>query len=173
MKKQLYLAIVVLALGAFALAQGMGPQGGAAPPPSEVPQASTPGQAGPGPETSNQQKDRDKAQASVSNEQLEKQVHDQLATRPEFSNVTAEVKGSTVVLNGTVASKEERAEAVNMVKGIQGVHKVKDHLKVGAGTSSGSASNCMRRSSDAACRSAGSTATSGPGTSCSGPTAPR
>ncbi len=144
MKKQLYLAIVVLALAAFGFAQGMGPQGGATPPASESPQAA-PDQAGPGaemPKTQQQQdRDRDKQQASVSNEQLEKQVRDQLATRPEFSNVTVEVKGSTVVLNGTVASKEERTEAVNMVKGIQGVHKVKDHLKIAAGAAGSSASN--------------------------------
>ena len=141
MKKQLYTMIVVLAFAALGMAQ-MTPGGSATPPPSEVPQASAPDQAGPGPEASQQKdRDRDKAQASVSNQQLEKQVRDQLATRPEFANVTAEVKGGTVVLNGTVSSKEERTEAVNMVKSIQGVHKVKDRLKVGAGASSGSASN--------------------------------
>ena len=73
----------------------------------------------------------DSAGAAVSGEGIQKLVEAQLMVAPGFSgvDVTSEAHG-VIVLNGTVASEEEKTSAETMAKGVAGVKSVKNNLTV-------------------------------------------
>jgi osmotically-inducible protein OsmY len=76
----------------------------------------------------------------VDDSTLERQVHEQLATRAEFSNVQVRVKDGVVHLEGSVPRKEDRKEVKNLAESIPGVRGVKEKLTINANAGA-SASN--------------------------------
>src|SRR6266545_1744569 len=122
MKKHQYVAILVIVLATvFASAQmrpapGMGPgsTGQQGPGMGQPTFPGQPGQQGQQPTAGtdqttgtgqNQDKDKDRHQAStgkVDDQTLEREAHEQLATRPEFSQVTVHVKKGVAELTGSV-----------------------------------------------------------------------
>jgi hypothetical protein len=65
------------------------------------------------------------------NEGVEKLVEAQLAISPGFENVKVESEGNgVIVLNGTVASDAEKANAETEAKKVAGVNSVKNNLTV-------------------------------------------
>jgi osmotically-inducible protein OsmY len=125
-KNHLILILLLAAATTFALAQGQGGTaggaGGGTPPTADTQSRGDRGQ------------DKAKADqtASVDDETLHRQVHEQLTSDPNFKNVTVDVKDGVVDLNGVVPSKEDRKRAKEMAKSIPGVKKVKEHLSVSA-----------------------------------------
>jgi len=95
---------------------------------------------------------------SVNDQDLQARVQQQLATNPALSSVNVTVKGrGVVVLDGSVATKNDKRKAKKLAESISGVRKVKNHLKVeksaggatGSGTtaSAGAASGVSGQSS--------------------------
>ncbi len=134
MKKSLQVFVICLALcTGYALAQ----EGGTNSPASGQPenngaQTSTMGTAGQTP-TQDQMGSPTSANtqsATVDDQTLQRQIHDQLASNPNLQNVQVSVNNGKATLSGTVASKSDRKEARKLAKSIQGVKKVKDELTV-------------------------------------------
>jgi osmotically-inducible protein OsmY len=66
--------------------------------------------------------------ANPADQALEKQIADQLANKPEFQYVKISVQNGIVFLDGNVPTKIERNQAKSLVRGVNGVKKVKDRL---------------------------------------------
>ncbi len=137
MKKTLYVLVFVLAVAtAMALAQTS---------PSGTSSQTTASPSSPSSETTapaSQDMDRDKdrgkdkkhakSESVVDDSTLTQQIQQQLSSDVALKNVQVSVNKGVVNLGGTVASKEEKRRAKQMVAGIAGVRKVHDHLKVNA-----------------------------------------
>jgi hypothetical protein len=73
----------------------------------------------------------DSAQGATDGEGIEKLVEAKLIASPGFSGVTVESEGEgVIVLNGTVASADEKARAETVTKEVAGVTSVKNNLTV-------------------------------------------
>ena len=73
----------------------------------------------------------DSAQGGTDGEGIEKLVEGQLILSPGFSEVDVESEGEgNIVLNGTVATAEEKTNAETVAKGVSGVKSVKNNLTV-------------------------------------------
>ena len=57
------------------------------------------------------------------------------------STINVDVENAVVTLSGTVATAEQKAKAVSVVKSVEGVKSVKDLLKVAANTNSNTANS--------------------------------
>lgn len=78
-----------------------------------------------------QDRDRGRQQtANVDDATLERQVHEQLATRGEFANVQVSVKNGVVRLDGSVPRKEDRREARHIAESVPGVRGVREKLSI-------------------------------------------
>jgi osmotically-inducible protein OsmY len=188
MNKPLLTMVLVVALAAaYAGAQSTpaNPQGAQQPGPQVSPGSQPPGQAprapepGVSPADENKDKDKDKdksAQSAQERQQLQQQVREQLASDPAFRNVQVNFEDDgKVVLEGTVASKDDRKRAKNLVSGIPGVTKVKEKLKVdesmataaaspgraAAGATAGGTAGTMAGSTSAGATTSDSTSTAG------------
>lgn len=64
---------------------------------------------------------------------LQQSVQRQLAADPAFAGVHAQAQDGKVTLTGSVATKNDRYHAEDMVKSVPGVTKVKNHLQVTTG----------------------------------------
>ena len=136
-------AFVLLLTAAFAIAQTTGQ--------SSSPQQSTSGQSsaqstpnqpeGSNPATQNPaqpgaQGTASTTSASGNDDQLTQQIKDQLASNPDFSNVSVTVSSGRATLSGSVPNKADRTKASDMAKSVPGVKSVREHLTVsGAGGS--------------------------------------
>ena len=193
MNKTLLTMVLVVALAAaYAVAQSTPayPQGTPQPGPQMGPGSQQPsGQQAPrAPEPSvspaDENKDKDKedrdkdkgAQSAQERQQLEQQVREQLASDPAFRNVQVNFEDDgKVVLEGTVASKDDRKRAKNLVSGIPGIKKVKEKLKVdesmataaaapssaAAGATAGGTAGTMAGSTSAGATTSDSSSTAG------------
>ncbi len=76
-----------------------------------------------------------------SDERIRDDANDKLTDdwRVDASNVTVSVKDGEVTLNGTVASREAKRRAEDVVDDISGVKHVQNNLRVQTATASGAA----------------------------------
>jgi osmotically-inducible protein OsmY len=68
---------------------------------------------------------------------LERQINGLFAHRAEFQNVKISVNDGVVTLDGSVPTKIERRQAKAMVRSVNGVKKVQEHLSLSGGGVSG------------------------------------
>ena len=141
-----WFAFVLLLTAAFAIAQTTGQSSSAQQSTSGQSSAqSTPNQpeganpATQSPAQPNAQGTASTTSASGNDDQLTQQIKDQLASNPDFSNVSVTVVSGRATLSGSVPNKDDRNKARDMAKSVPGVKSVREHLTVsGAG---GSAAN--------------------------------
>jgi osmotically-inducible protein OsmY len=181
-KHLLKLGLALLLACGLAVAQSSTPYGSATP--STTPQAQTtpPSQTTTDTTTTKhkEHKDKDKTamSASSSDDSLRSQIQQQLSGNPAFANVQVSVENGVVTLSGTVAKKEDRKQAKDMVKAITGVRKVKDegitinasaasvvNAPAGASTSAVAASAPVASPADTTASASTSVASSAPITS--------
>jgi hyperosmotically inducible periplasmic protein len=75
-----------------------------------------------------------KARGSSNDDAITSQVKQKLSSAgPPASDVDVSTKNDVVTLSGTVSSEAERARAVDLARGIDGVKQVQDHIKVNPG----------------------------------------
>src|SRR5260370_15494886 len=67
---------------------------------------------------------------SSDDDSIKTQVQQQLSNNKAYANGHISAENGVVTVNGTVANKDDRKQVKEMVKGITGVHKVKDALTV-------------------------------------------
>jgi osmotically-inducible protein OsmY len=148
MNRYFYTSVLALALvTAYAVSQtGSNPSGGQT---SNQPQSSTPdaSQSTTPPASNPSSKGQsstdqsmpqgDQTTGAVDDQALQTKVHEQLASNPALSNVNVTVNNGAVTLEGSVATKDDRKEAEKAAMSVPGVKKVKDKLKVGAPSTSG------------------------------------
>jgi osmotically-inducible protein OsmY len=79
-------------------------------------------------------------QPKVDDATLLRQVHQQLAARPELANVSVTVDNGWVRLDGSVSRKEDRKRAHELARSVPGVQGVKDKLTVNPNSGSAGAS---------------------------------
>jgi osmotically-inducible protein OsmY len=128
MKRFLYLPTLLLAV-ATTLALGQMHPGGITPG-GQQPGNPTPGMGAPGNEPGPGGQQQQQQRPKVDDQTLQRQVHQQLQTKPELANVAVDVKNDEVTLEGNVPSKDAKKEAKQLVEKVPGVVKVKDKLKV-------------------------------------------
>lgn len=75
-------------------------------------------------------------QPMVDDQTLDRQVHEQLRTQSELSNVHSRVQNGVVYLEGAVPNKKDRKRAEHLVQSVPGVRGVKNELKVEPATTS-------------------------------------
>ncbi len=85
-------------------------------------------------------KDKHAAGEKRDDQTLEREVRDQLASKPEFQNVKVEVKNRIVTLSGSVPRKEDRKEVAQLAKSVSGVKGVKENLSISASGAGAAAS---------------------------------
>lgn len=76
------------------------------------------------------QESQPQPQAKVDDGTLQREVHEQLATRGELANVHTTVKDGVVHLEGSVPRKENRKEARKLAESVPGVRGVKEKLTI-------------------------------------------
>jgi hyperosmotically inducible periplasmic protein len=84
------------------------------------------------------------AQPKVDDQTIQRQVHEQLATNPDFQGVQVSASKGDVTLSGTVPNKNAKKEAKKLARSVPGVKKVKEDVTVasnGAAASSSSVGN--------------------------------
>ncbi len=146
MKNTFYVLVFMLAVAtAMALAQtspsGTSSQTTASP---SSPSSQT---AAPASQDMDRDKDRGKDKkhakntSAVDDTTLTQQIQQQLSSDVALKNVQVSVNNGVVNLGGTVASKEEKRRAKQMVAGIAGVRKVHEHLKINASATAAPGSN--------------------------------
>ncbi|MFB3917996.1 MAG: BON domain-containing protein [Terriglobales bacterium] len=91
-----------------------------------------PGQQGPLGTDERTTSDEMRKQVKVDDQTLERQIQEQLATRPEMTRVKVHVKDGVAQLTGVVARKEDRKEARRLAESVPGVRDVKTKLSVNA-----------------------------------------
>ncbi len=148
MKKLIiHMALMLALFATYAVAQAGSPAGQAPGEAGAEPQQQDQGaaeqqQSGyPQAQSKDKDKDKDKVKgedkekdkgARVDDQQLERQVRQQLSSRPEFQNIEVSVKNAVVDLKGSVPKKDDRKEAAELAKAVPGVRRVREHLSIGA-----------------------------------------
>jgi osmotically-inducible protein OsmY len=120
------------------------------------------------------QESQSQPQAMVDDGTLQREVHEQLATRGELANVHTTVKNGVVHLEGSVPRKENRKEARKLAESVPGVRGVKEKLTVSpnAGTAATSTTGAEKVTTGVAPNGSSTTAAQNPGSGTASPTLP-
>ncbi len=194
MKRNTGLFVFVLALGtAFGAAQmqpgqtgpPMSQQPGMPQPPGTQPGMGQPGMGQPGigqpgeDNTQTQTQGQVQQQPKVDDSTLQRQVHEQLASKGELANVQVSVSNGVVHLEGSVPNKADRKEAKKLAQSVPGVRGVKEKLEVNpnagssANTTTGAESTGqMNTGGTAGAASSGATTTPSSTTAAQNPASP-